>query len=472
MDDDSRAQRDAFVLHLRQIEKLTLRQIARRMGMCTKTVARLIREEGGSSRRKVDAGIMAPYARLVREWFATHPTLKATQVFERLRGYGFTGAYPTVVKQTRQLRAKKPAMFHELELLPGEEAQVDWMILTRPGLTLYGFVYILAWSRYLFVRFYPRMTFEFFLAGHLEAFRENFGVPHTHRYDNLKSVVISRRPQLVLNPQFIDFSRHHGFTIHPCTPYRANEKGRVERVIRDIRSLLSVESFADVQELNRLMDRWCRQRNATVHRSTGRAPADMVLEENLKALPTIAYLPRRSITGAVGRTGFVAFETNRYSVPSRFSGQSCVILAYPEKIEIAVGASVVATHPRSFGTRQKRELPAHRQDLLRVTPHYRQERILQLMTRMDPALAKLLEHSSNAAAAAHALFRLLVRHRKPMFLSALREAMAQQVFRVDYIANLLERPLSPAPCPVTPQDAALLQIAYEERRLDAYDQLG
>ena len=219
------------------------------------------------------------------------------------------------------------------------------------------------------------------------------------------------------------------------------------------------------------MDRWCRQRNATVHRSTGRTPSDMVLDESLKALPAITYLPRRTIAGAISRTGFVTFETNRYSAPSRFSAQACVILAYPEKIEVVVGSTTVATHPRSFGVRQKLELPAHRQDLLRITPIYRQERILQLMTNLDPAVSRLLEHSSNPPAAAHALFRLLVRHRKPMFLSALREAAAQQIFRVDYIVNLLERPLSPAPCPVTPQDAALLQIGYEERRLDDYDLL-
>lgn len=471
MDADSRAERDAFVLHLQQIEGLSCRQIARRMGMCAKTVARVIREEGGSSQRKNDAGIMVPFARLVREWYATHPTLKATQVFARLRGYGFTGSYPTVAKQTRPLRVRKPAMFHELELLPGEEAQVDWMVLTLPGQTLYGFVYILAWSRSLCVRFYPRMSFEFFLAGHLEAFRENFGVPHTHRYDNLKSVVLSRRPQLVLNPQFVDFSRHYRFAIHPCTPYRPNEKGRVERVIRDIRSFLAVESFANLQELNRLLDRWCRQRNATVHRATGKTPSDMIFDEKLNPLPAIAYLPRRMLTGKIGRTGFVEFETNRYSAPSRFSEQTCVILAYPDRIEILVGSACVATHPRCFGTRQKRELPTHRQDILRITPLYRQERILQLMTGMDPAVGQLLEHNANSPAAAHALFRLLVRHRKPMFLSAVREAVAQQAFRVDYISNLLERPLSPAPCPVTPQDGRLLQIAYQERRLDSYDQL-
>jgi transposase len=86
-----------------------------------------------------------------------------------------------VERATRKLRAKKPVMFHERVLLPAEEAQVDWMVLTLPWGTVYGFVYILAWSRYLVVRFYPKMTFEFFLDGHLEAFRECVGVAHAHR---------------------------------------------------------------------------------------------------------------------------------------------------------------------------------------------------------------------------------------------------------------------------------------------------
>jgi hypothetical protein len=75
---------------------------------------------------------------------------------------------------------------------------------------------------------------EFFLEGHMEAFGEIGGIPHRGRYDNLKSVVIRRRPETIYNSQFLDFARHYGFSIYLCTPGRANEKGRVERVIRDM----------------------------------------------------------------------------------------------------------------------------------------------------------------------------------------------------------------------------------------------
>ena len=214
----------AFVLQRHQTEKLSIRQISAYCGLCRKTISRIIRDEGKDPSRYAVDTLVKPYWRLIESWYAEYPKLKAVQVFERLKGLGFAGCCSTVERATRKLRTKKPVMFHERVLLPAEEAQVDWMVLTLPWGTVYGFVYILAWSRYLVLRFYPRMTFEFFLDGHLEAFRECMGVAHAHRYDNLKSVMISRKPVLRLNAQFVDFSRHYSFAIHPCTPYRPNEK--------------------------------------------------------------------------------------------------------------------------------------------------------------------------------------------------------------------------------------------------------
>jgi transposase len=52
----------------------------------------------------------------------------------------------------------------------------------------------LCYCRYLFVHFYPRSTMEFFLDGHIKAFKEIGGVPRRCTCDNLSSVVTSRRP--------------------------------------------------------------------------------------------------------------------------------------------------------------------------------------------------------------------------------------------------------------------------------------
>jgi len=240
--------------------------------------------------------IIDPYGRLIKEWYSQYPRLKAIQVLERLRSYGFTGGYTTVKRYTRSLRKKrKREAYHELIRLPGEEAQIDWMERRMSFGTAYGFVFVLSHSRYLWGRFYQKHTFEFFLDGHIEAMKEVGGVARTHTYDNLKTVVLARKPETVLNPQFLDFSRHYGFAIHLCTPGRANEKGRVEKVIQSIDMFLQADTFATLDELNGKFTAWRRERNRRVHRTTGKAPADMLTEERLKALPAIDYRPARFI---------------------------------------------------------------------------------------------------------------------------------------------------------------------------------
>jgi hypothetical protein len=159
------------VKHLSEVERLTIRQIARELRMCTKTVSRII---AGRERPKKapKPTLLARYLRLIDEWYMKRPSLKATQVYERLKDYGYVGKYTQVSAYTRSLRKRRSAVYHELEFLPGQCAQVDWMAANLPFGKVHGFVFILAWSRYLFVRFYPRSSMEFFLDGHIEACRE------------------------------------------------------------------------------------------------------------------------------------------------------------------------------------------------------------------------------------------------------------------------------------------------------------
>ncbi len=467
------AERTAHVLHLYQTEKLSMRQIAVCCCMGRNTVSRIIAARGAPVRQANQELLLTPYQRLIDSWYTDYPRLKATQVYNRLLALGFTGSYVSVSRATKKLRTKRVTMFHERVLLPAEEAQVDWMVLTLPWGTVYGFVYILAWSRFLVVRFYPRMTFEFFLDGHLEAFRDCAGVAHALRFDNLKSVVIARKPVLRLNPQFVDFARHYGFAIHPCTPYRANEKGRVERVIRDIRTFLYDKTPRDLADLNRLTRQWLELRNAALHSVTGRSPKELLRDEPLRKLPTIGYPSRRFDVATVTKTGFIEVDGNRYSVPSRYCGQCATVAFHTEKIEVIVNSHLVATHRRCFCKKQTIEHPTHRTDLLKLTPAYKEKRIYLLMTRMDVDIDRFIrfaEHDGHdPVKAARTLFNLLRQFKKPCLLSAVREALAQKITRPDLVAAILAKPLSSQACPVSPRNGELLTISYEERNLACYD---
>lgn len=460
---------------LHEVERLSLRQIGQQLGISRKKVKRLL---GLTETAAKDVGgIIAPYEGLIRQWYGEYPFLQAVQVHERLKGYGYEGSYNVVKRFTLPLRKRrKKETFHELETLPGQEAQVDWMQWEFPFGRAYGFVYILSYSRYLYARFYPKSTMEFLLDGHLEAFREIGGIAATHVYDNMKSVVISRRPAgtVTYNGQMLDFSRHYGFSLRACNPRRANEKGRVERVIRDMENWLRVNTFVSLMDLNRKFGAWRETRNCRIHRTTGKPPAEAVKEERLRALPGIVYKAYRHQPVKITKTAFIEFETNRYSVPSSYTGMVADMLVYPERIEVHIKGKPIAMHKRLFGEKQKVEHPAHRERLLCFTPQYKRQRIHQLMKNMDKDIAHFLsvteQEGQDPQLVAYDLFKLLKGVARETLISAVKTAAAENIFRTSYIHGLLS-PSGRQDNPVHPQDPGLLHITYERRPLDEYDEL-
>src|SRR5262249_2318604 len=159
----------------------------------------------------------------------------AVQVCQRLREHGFDGSYELVKAYVRTVRPKRQPAFLTLAFAPGECAQVDWGAFgTVPvGHThrqLSFFVMVLCYSRMLYVEFTVSQTMEHFLACHQHAFDFFGGVPQKVMVDNLKSAVLKRAVGNVpvLNPKYLDFATHYGFTIVPCNVGKGNEKGRVE----------------------------------------------------------------------------------------------------------------------------------------------------------------------------------------------------------------------------------------------------
>ena len=459
------------VKHLFEIEKLCRRQIGELLHMCPKTVSRILagRER---KRRSLPPSPLVPFIRLIEEWHRQYPSLKASQIQDRLEAYGYAGSYRSLCRFTERFRKKRSQAYHELEFLPGQTAQVDWMEATLPFGKVYGFVFILACSRYLFLKFYPHASMEFFLDGHVEAYQEIKGVARSNWYDNLKSVVIRRKPELTYNAQFLDMARHFGFSIHACNPGRGNEKGRVERVIRDLRSFVETNDFTDIMDLNRKGGAWRKERNGRIHRATGKAPIEALSEEPLLPLPALPYKPYRLVPASVSSTAFVSFETNHYSVPADYAGHPATILAYPDHLEVLVNNRKVAHHPRSFARNQKIEHPSHRETLLDRTPNSKYERILRLVSGMGKEIAAFLTQAEaegeDPYAIAYGLFKLLRVCSKEMLLSAVREAMSLPIVKLSYIESLL-RPRAREDVAVYPQNASLLDIAYERRELTEYD---
>ena len=115
------------VKRLWEVDGLSRRQIAEKLGIGRKRVGRLL---GPETTKPPGPTLLEPYERLIAEWYAETPRLRAMQVFRRLQGYGYAGSYTTVKRATQEKRERRHPAYHELEYLPGKRPRsIGW----RPG---------------------------------------------------------------------------------------------------------------------------------------------------------------------------------------------------------------------------------------------------------------------------------------------------------------------------------------------------
>jgi len=463
------------ILYLRDVLKLSFYQIQDRTGISRKRASRIYRGSCPDRKEKRDF-ILDEHRPLIGGWFKEHPTLKAQQIHDWLTTRGVKVSYPTVVKYTRSFRKKVPKAYHQLTFLPGEESQTDWCFIHHPQLgKLYGFVFLLSYSRYLFAHVFARSSFEFFIEGHLMAFSALGGIPHAIRYDNLSTVVLKRRPEIQYNPRFLEFSRHYHIEIRLCNPGAGNEKGRVERAIRALRETFfnTVEKYSSLKALNQALHEWVDHKNHTVHRTTGKKPADLLPEEKLRPLPekpwnNVLIHPPVKTT----KTAMMIFDTNSYSVPDYLVGKSLSILSTPDTVLIYDGTKQVASHPRSFDRHRQIINPLHR-NYTRLSGKAKIQRIHEVIKNLHPSLTDFLDKNQacgeDPQKTAYEIFKLMKTHSRAMLLSVAAECLQKKSPRLRTFLSYLHLESTEAET-VQPQKGELLNIPYQPRGLEEYDE--
>ena len=146
--------------------------IAAALGVHHDTVrAAIANDTQGVRRGTCRATQLDPYLPFIRDTLAQYPRLRATRLFEMVKGRGYTGS---VVQLRRAVRLIRPAatatVYRRLTTLAAEEAQVDWgsfgsIRIGRGVRPLSGFVMVLSYSRAIFALFTVDQTLESFLAG-------------------------------------------------------------------------------------------------------------------------------------------------------------------------------------------------------------------------------------------------------------------------------------------------------------------
>jgi transposase len=484
---------EAEILRLYHAEKWPVGTIAGQLGVHHSVVRRVLAQDGTVEPKRSRSTRLDPYIPLIIATWKQYPKLPASRLYEMCHERGYQGHPDHFRHMVAPYRPRPTAeAYLRIKTLPGEQAQVDWghfgkLTIGRGQRPLMAFVMVLSYSRRIFLRFYLGQQSENFLRGHEAAFGVWGGVVRVLLYDNLKSAVLERRGDAIrFNPLLLDFARHYRFAPRPVAVARGNEKGRVERAIQYIRrAFFLARRFKDVEDLNRQAQAWCDgpacDRRWVDDDSMTVAEAFEKERALLLPLPHAPFVTdeRRELT--VGKTPYIRFDHNDYSVPHELVRQTVAVVASLQTVRIMHRGTVVAEHDRSFDRRRQIEEPEHIERLVEHKRQARSHRGMDRLTAAAPAsrdlLTRLAERGANLGTATARLLLLLEEFGGTRLEQAIREAIEKDIPHHHAVRQILERQCRAEGrkprLPVTlPDDPRVRDLTIRPHALQAYDELS
>lgn len=481
---------EAMILRLHHAERWPPGTIAAQLGLHHSVVRRILARDGAPRASLQRSSKVDPYVPFIVDTLKNYPRLTAARLYQMVRERGFEGQPDSFRAIVRRYRPAPPReAYLRLKTIAGDQAQVDWghfgtIRVGEAKRPLVGFVMVLSYSRAIFLRFFPGQNLAHFLTGHQEAFSLWGGVPRTILYDNLRSVVLERVGDAIrFNPQLLAFAGHYRYEPRPVAPYRGNEKGRVERAIRYVRqNFIPARSFESFEDANRQADAWCStialERDWPENREDSVAAALERDRAALRPLPDDAFPCWERVEVHVGKTPYVRFDLNDYSIPHTVRKRTLVVLADLMTVRILDGDLEIARHARSFDRGRQIEDPRHVAELARQKRHARKARVGDLLSRTAPSSAKLLERLAerHQALGRHVaeLLELLRTYGASRLESAIAEALEKDVPHPQAVRHILEReheargdaPVLPLPLTPNPR---LENLDFTPHSLEDYE---
>lgn len=428
--------------------------IASELSVHPDAVRKAIESERFKSTLLLRTSIVDPYAEFIRLTLEQHPRLRATRIYQMAHDRGYNGSVVQLRRAVARLRPQRREAFLQLHTFPGEQAQVDWahfghVMVGRAKRALSCFVATLSYSRALYLEFFFDQTTENFLRGHVNAFEAWSGQPRVILYDNLKSAVLERRGNHILfNPRLIELSAHYHFAPQPCQVRRGNQKGRVERAIRYVRdSFFAGRTFTTLAECNRQAVLW---RDRVAHQrpwpgGENRTVADAFSEEQPRLLaPALhPFTTDRIETVRSGKTIYVRFDLNDYSIPPEAVGRQLTLVASDVRVRILDGSLQIAQHARTYDRRQFVLDPVHQEAVLKLKRGAIDFMPVGRLGQVVPESKEFLDQAfllgESAGAQTSQLMKLLEQYGIAAVRRAIVEALERNTPRASSVAFLLRR---------------------------------
>lgn len=268
----------------------------------------------------------------------------------------------------RSYRRVVPEIVHR----PGESLLLDWGKLrdvvdpqTGRKRTLWAFVGVLGFSRYMMVRLVWTNDIPTTLDAIEKMFAELGGVPARLTSDNPKCFVMqASKYEPLLNPVFERFAHHYGVIVECLPPGDPEKKGKVERPMNYVRRLYEAHGveWLGLEESQAYMDRKVGLANERRHGTTLRRPIDDLINTEataLKPLPALAFEREEFAESYVRRDGHVRFANKYYSLEEKYIGEDVYILANQKQVIFYFKGKVIEVHERLWDPYRSKQTKKH-----------------------------------------------------------------------------------------------------------------
>ncbi|MBU4306438.1 MAG: IS21 family transposase [Candidatus Aminicenantes bacterium] len=337
--------------------KLSNAEIARRLGVSEGAIRYQLQRQAQnrSDGRKSKPSGLDRFKGVIAAWVGERtegkhrPKLKALADTLR-RHHGYQGSYDALRRFTvkRFPDVKRKGQRIRLETPPGQLLQVDWKedLWVQMGkwgnwVKVNAQVLVLGFSRKSIVLYSERKDRNAFITLQQEAFMRLGGLPAILRMDCLKSAVQRwRGSHSELNEHYKRFLSSLGIGAFPSRPRHPEDKGKVEKRIRDLfdrldfrhrlfTGIADLQAYSDLQ-IQELESEWrCGATGLSVQES-------FAYERSyLRPLPDhFAVLPLAESRRLVRRDGMVFFAGNYYQVHRAYVGKEVLCLHTGREIVI------------------------------------------------------------------------------------------------------------------------------------------
>jgi hypothetical protein len=377
------------------------------------------------------------------------------RVHEELVAAGAELSYPALTAFCRRhgIGQAPPVASGRYHFEPGEEMQHDTspheVELSGRKRKVQTASAVLFYSRMLFFQCYPtfrRFDCKVFLTDALRYFS---GAAARVMIDNTHVVVLrGTGREMIPVPEMEAFGDRFGFRFVAHELGHANRSARVERPFSFIEgNFLAGRTFASWEDLNQQARQWCDKVNSTYKKHLRAVPRELFAVERLHLKPLPAWIPEvyRLQQRLVDIEGYVALNSNRYSVPLEWIGRRVEVRETRDKIEIQLDARRLVTHRRIAEAEHQRVMlaehrPPRGQRAARPEPHPEEQAIVTVAPELADYVADLKQRSRKAITLAlRQLLRLVREYPREPLVGAVHEAARYGLYDLDRLERMILR---------------------------------